>query len=138
MSSKINSIKFFLFCPIPNEQKPINEYLELKNSIQKTKYVTNSNLIKNIGILFRTIINEIIQIFLLIRWINIEKNFNKSIVVYEEASWYDGQIWEKPFFLIKNDRLINSQIINPILKKNLFQLFRFLLILNLTYYIYNN
>jgi len=54
----------------------------------------------------------IIQFFLLIiliRWITINQKFQNSRLIYEEASWYDGQIWEKPFFLIKNDKLISTQ-----------------------------
>jgi hypothetical protein len=61
----------------------------------------------------------IIQFFLLvilIRWITINQKFQNSRLIYEEASWYDGQIWEKPFFLIKNDKLISTQKIEPILE----------------------
>ena len=69
-------------------------------------------------ILFNTLV--IIQFFLLvilIRWITINEKFQNSRLIYEEASWYDGQIWEKPFFLIKNDKLISTQKIEPILEE---------------------
>jgi hypothetical protein len=56
------------------------------------------------------------------RWKDIQLHFNKSRVFYEEASWFDGQIWEKPFFLIKNDKLISTQKIQPILQRLLITL----------------
>jgi hypothetical protein len=33
-----------------------------------------------------------------------KKKFLQVKLVYEEGSWYDGQIWEKPILLLKNDR----------------------------------
>ena len=39
---------------------------------------------------------------------NIEKKYTsylqKSRFYYEEASWFDGQYWEKPLSVIKKDR----------------------------------
>jgi len=55
--------------------------------------------------------------FILFRWITINTKFQTPRIIYEEASWYDGQIWEKPFFLIKNDKLLSSQKINPIIQR---------------------
>jgi hypothetical protein len=100
MKPTINSIKIYLLCPIPDEQKPITEYINLK------KYLNQPFL----------------SFFFLLRWKDIEKRLNDPCVIYEEASWYDGQIWDKPFSIIKNDRLLSTQIIQPFLKKmiNLF------------------
>jgi hypothetical protein len=137
------NIKTFLLCPVPDDQKPINEYLNLKEN----KFLNWGNLNTNknkkfLGTIFLTFfsffsINQfqpfsfatffeilfntliIIQFFLfviLIRWITINQKFQNSRLIYEEASWYDGQIWEKPFFLIKNDKLISTQKIEPILE----------------------
>jgi len=137
------NIKTFLLCPVPDDQKPINEYLNLKenkflnwgnlNSNKNKKFLTTLfltffsffSIIEFQGfslstffeILFNTLV--IIQFFLLvilIRWITINQKFQNSRLIYEEASWYDGQIWEKPFFLIKNDKLISTQKIEPILE----------------------
>jgi hypothetical protein len=141
MNKKINSIKIFLLCPIPDEQKPVNEYLILKKYLDKEKYeVTDfeKNDFVQLAIIdskiilkfFEFFINEVSKlasnIFFIVRWKEIEKRLNQSSLIYEEASWYDGQIWEKPFFIIKNDRLINSQIIQLILQKMIFFLFVFL------------
>ena len=138
------NIKTFLLCPVPDDQKPINEYLNLKENKFLNWGSLNSNKNKKFlgtvfltffsffsinqfqtfsfatffEILFNTLI--IIQFFLfviLIRWITINQKFQNSRLIYEEASWYDGQIWEKPFFLIKNDKLISTQKIEPILEE---------------------
>lgn len=52
------------------------------------------------------------------RWYQLEKSFERSRFFYEEASWYDGQFWEKPLSLIKNDHLLLNQKIKPILIRN--------------------
>ena len=138
------NIKTFLLCPVPDDQKPINEYLNLKENKFLNWGSLNSNKNKKfLGTIFLTFfsffsINQfqpfsfatffeilfntliIIQFFLfviLIRWITINQKFQNSRLIYEEASWYDGQIWEKPFFLIKNDKLISTQKIEPILEE---------------------
>jgi hypothetical protein len=69
---------------------------------------------------------------LLFRWKQLSTRLNESRFLYEEASWYDVQIWEKPFSLIKNEKLMSTQKIEPILQR-LFQtlffvLFSFLLV----------
>lgn len=138
------NIKTFLLCPVPDDQKPINEYLNLKENKFLNWGSLNSNKNKKFlgtvfltffsffsisefqifsfktffEILFNTLI--VIQFFLLvilIRWTTINQKFQNSRLIYEEASWYDGQIWEKPFFLIKNDKLISTQKIEPILEE---------------------
>jgi hypothetical protein len=38
------------------------------------------------------------------RWKQVEIRLSKSRLFYEEASWYDGQIWENLFYF-KNDKL---------------------------------
>jgi hypothetical protein len=48
---------------------------------------------------------------------NLQKRFQESRIIYEEGSWYDSQIWEKPFLLIKNDKLIETQKIEPIIQE---------------------
>jgi hypothetical protein len=42
------------------------------------------------------------------RWKQVEIRLSKSRLFYEEASWYDGQIWEKLFYF-KNDKLLSTQ-----------------------------
>ena len=50
-------------------------------------------------------------------WLQLLKRFRSSRLFYEEGSWYDSQYWEKPLELIKNDKLLTSQKIKPILKR---------------------
>lgn len=139
------NIKLFLLCPIPDDQKPINQYFSLKENIlfnllgiNKTNYF--SKILLNY-ILFFTLITpftflfklnkeiflfnslfsiNIILIFFIINfvlWLQLLNQFRNARLFYEEGSWYDGQFWEKPIELIKNDKLIIQQKIKPIIKR---------------------
>ena len=144
-----SNIKIFLLCPVPEDQKPINAYIGLKEN-QLTNWTTLSkkNYEKKLISLFFfffflvaffrfssfpdsrylfqwLLINVFVSLNLLFflvllvfsRWKQIEKDFNEHRLFYEEASWYDGQIWEKPFSILKNDKLISTQKIKPILQR---------------------
>ena len=137
------NIKVFLLCPVPEDQKPINEYITLKKnsflnwttcSLKKYHVKIISGYLFAFPVFLISFLTltpfsffEIVKIFLvsasfffisiLIRWSTINKRLVESRVFYEEASWFDGQIWEKPFFLIKNDKLLSTQKIEPILKR---------------------
>jgi hypothetical protein len=141
------NIKIFLLCPIPEDQKPINQYIRFKEnsffnlptfpkSILKSKlkefflkiffFLGISNLFFFSGDFLTTFQRILITSFslfffslflLFFRWKEIAKLFSTSRIFYEEASWYDGEIWEKPMALIKNDKLLERQKIKPILKK---------------------
>ena len=149
------NIKVFLLCPVPEDQKPINEYIGLKeNPLTNWTTLSKKNYNKKvlnffiffffifsiftfseIPSLFDWILKNIfftlccLLFFYLViiwRWNEVKNKFNESRLFYEEASWYDGQIWEKPFLLIKNDRLIASQKIDPILNRLFLTFFFFL------------
>ena len=143
------NIKIFLLCPVPEEQKPINTYIGLKenpltnwttlsrkNYEKKLISITSSFFLMisifRIGaleesnyliewVLTNCLLTSSFLIFLLFvifyRWKQVEKEFNQPRIFYEEASWYDGQIWEKPFLILKNDKLISTQKIQPILER---------------------
>ena len=51
------------------------------------------------------------------RWKQVEMLFCSTKIFYEEGSWSDGQIWEKPSIILKTDQLIRNQKINPILQR---------------------
>ena len=134
MNSKI---RIFLFCPIPENQKPISEFLLLQENrglnwmtFSKKKYqkIVGTSIIffffllniflRSFDFLSSLLFSFVFPLFfflLFIRWSQLEKRFSSSRLIYEEGSWYDGQIWEKPFGLLKNDRLIASQKMEPIL-----------------------
>ena len=137
------NIKVFLLCPVPENQKPINEYIEIKQdpllnwiNLPLKKYFLK--IITGYLIVFPIFLNcflnltpfsllEIIRIFLIsstfvflsiyARWSSIDKRLTDSRLFYEESSWFDGKIWEKPFFLIKNDKLLSALKIKPLLKR---------------------
>ena len=139
------NIKIFLLCPIPDDQKPINEYINLKENdftnlmlLSKKNYFSKIFINFLIGFVLATpltfLFNVNSQLFLynsfystsflilnffinLSRWSHLLKRFRSSRLFYEEGSWYDGQYWEKPLELIKNDKLLTSQKIKPILKR---------------------
>jgi hypothetical protein len=142
------NIKIFLLCPVPEDQKPINEYIQLKeNEFFNGFNLSSTKERKKISWLFFQILGGFslltgfqlesfpyflewlllnflltflfFTIFLLIqvaRWKQIERRLKKSRLFYEEASWYDGQIWEKPFSILKNDKLLSTQKIRPFLQ----------------------
>ena len=145
-----SNIKIFLLCPVPETQKPINEYIALKeNFLTNWTTLKKENYYKkiiNLYILFSSvsfiftfpnisfsgknffnylIVNLLItNSFLLIlfltlyvNWYQIKSRFDVSRLVYEESYWYDTQIWEKPFLLIKNDKLLKTQKIQPIIQR---------------------
>jgi hypothetical protein len=151
-------IKIFLLCPIPEEQKPIVEYIQLKENETITFFLTFffSIFFKNTRIkgkegrkkisvvflflfvssifflfFFLKVQNLFFNYFLFIliesifflffinffRWKKVENDLLKANIEYEESSWYDTQIWEKPFSLLKNDNLLTTQRIKPIIQK---------------------
>ena len=165
-----STIKIFLLCPVPEDQKPINTYIGLKEN-QLTNWTTLSkkNYDKKVRSLFSsfllfvsfcrlpsfqfsnvalrssfvsTLLNSLnfedsrsffdwllinlsisltflffLVLVIFARWKQIEKEFNQPRLFYEEASWYDGQVWEKPLSILKNDKLISTQKIKPILER---------------------
>lgn len=161
------NIKTFLLCPIPEEQKPINEYIQFKeNTFINWTVGPLNTYIKNLIsfflkifftfclfsssqlfeekisslYLFNWIFQNFIQSFfilfislviVLFQWINLNQKLKQALIFYEEASWYDGQSWEKPFFLIKNDKLISSQKVEPLIKRLLITIFFIFLLLTL-------
>jgi hypothetical protein len=150
------NIKIFLLCPVPEDQKPINEYIGLKeNPLTNWTTLSKKNYLKKIMNLFlinlslicllnlntvlvdfnhffnwlitNTFISfNLISLFfivILFRWKQTQNRFEQTRLVYEEGSWYDTQIWEKPFLIIKNDKLISTQKIEPVIQRLLSTLF---------------
>ena len=157
------NIKIFLLCPIPDDQKPINEYINLKENdftnlmlLSKKNYFSKIFINFLIGFVLATpltfLFNVNSQLFLynsfystsflilnffinLSRWSQLLKRFRSSRLFYEEGSWYDGQYWEKPLEIIKNDKLLTSQKIKPILKRIIKTL---IVLLSVNVYLYWN
>ena len=140
----ISKLKLILLCPVPEDQKPITEYIGLKEN-PLTNWTTlstknyNAKLFSFFSYIFLGFsiltfqekdfigdwilsdvfitINVLIFLYCTViwRWNEVKKRLNQSRLFYEEASWYDGQIWEKPFVILKNDRLLVTQKIEPVL-----------------------
>lgn len=143
-----NMISFFL-CPLPEEQKPLQMYLSLKEgwfvgwttfstpSYQK-RLVQISLLLFFVTSLFnfpffqesaywieRFLVNICWSLSLLLfgvmicyfRWKELEKKFLDTTLPYEEGSWYNAQMWEKPFLIQQKDKDISQKKIRPILQR---------------------
>ena len=159
----ISKLKLILLCPVPEDQKPITEYLNLKDNSftnwstlelkkynQKIfitfficlfifsifSYSPSQDLIKwflsNLLITINTLI--FVQISVIFRWNELKKQLKQSKLFYEEGSWYDSQVWEKPFIILKNDRLLVSQKLIPILRR-LYRTLTFLCYIDLVLFI---
>jgi hypothetical protein len=50
-------------------------------------------------------------------WKYIGDRLKKTKIVYEESSWYDGQVWEKPLEIYNRDKLIFNYQVEPILNR---------------------
>lgn len=154
--------KLLLLCPVPEDQKPMKEYLVIRENPFFSWYLEQDYfrqfrffwffsllLFSSFSFLVNpktfSLINCIFQTFFFFcfwfvlsffRWRGIENRFDQARLVYEEASWYDGQVWEKPFFVIKNDRFLKSQKILAIQRRIQTTLLASLFIIFLFYPIY--
>eukprot|EP01041_Mallomonas_annulata_P000004 gene4-5_t len=89
----------------------LNQNESVKDSITTQTSSSSTNPLEN----FTFYLFFILTIFF--TWNQLKKRFNKPRLFYEEASWYDGQFWEKPFSILKNDRFLSTQQIQPFLEK---------------------
>ncbi len=110
-----------IYSSIKKEQKPIMQFLELEKSsfiLNNLKRYANKqislliilsfffSLTHLFGFSFLFFLTFSFVSFLL--WQNIKSIsfiFRYSKIYYEESSWFDVKIWQKPIFLIKNDKL---------------------------------
>jgi hypothetical protein len=154
-----SNIKNFLLCPVPEEQRPLHEYIKLKeqdftNSVISGKkrplffLIFSSFLIQlffkfdfiDSEYLLRDLVGNLlflcVSLFLYLAlrytsWKQVESRLNTPRLYYEEASWYDGKIWEKPLSILKNDKLISTQKVRPILQGIIRVLLRLFVVMTL-------
>ena len=50
-------------------------------------------------------------------WSYIGDRLTKTKITYEESSWYDGQVWEKPVEFYYRDQLIFKHQVAPMIKR---------------------
>jgi len=50
-------------------------------------------------------------------WKYIGDRLKETKIFYEESSWYDGQVWEKPLEIYNRDKLIFNYQVEPILNR---------------------
>lgn len=121
-----------IYSSIKNEQKPIIQFIELKKIDSISNYFKRyASLIVSllIGLLFYPkesflekvcvldILAFIICFINFLLWKNILQSFRYSKIYYEESSWFDLKIWNKPSFLIKNDKIFENYKVKLKLRK---------------------
>lgn len=107
---------------IKREQKPINQFIELKNTNIFFQIFKKDSKYKLSLFLFLVFIFELSfylnNIFFLLiifsfanffLWKSIFKSFWEEKIYYEESSWFDTKVWQKPIFFLKNDRIFANQ-----------------------------
>lgn len=135
-----------LICPVPQDQRPINEYSTLKKSFgfswttgsESDFYNGSFKIYSLILTIFIIILNlnhypwklsciysifwvSFILFFFYVRiylgWNYIQSRLMKATVAYEESGWYDGQIWIKPAEILIQDKLIGEYKVKPLLER---------------------
>lgn len=111
----MKKFQIFFLCPVPEDQKPISQYLAFKEKQFEKKNFPF--LFLSLGLcFFFPILLFFLFLFLgiyLFSIFQVEERLIQSRFLYEEGSWYDTQIWEKPMRIIKADRFLAFQ--KPIL-----------------------
>lgn len=137
------------FCPVPEEQQPVNEYQELSQSgffqwvaLPKGQFLRKLTKVWALSLFLTAPIaaasfppdDQLIPFLvasamgggffvalalvrLYLGWQHIGSRLLKTKIVYEESSWYDGQVWEKPLEIYNRDRLIFNYQVEPLLKR---------------------
>lgn len=153
-------------CPVPKDQRPINEYLSLKSSFGFSwTALDNVSYFKvffrgyfltlilfvllfclgkvlSIKVLFYSVFYSslIVLLFCLriyLAWIYIYTRLIQSTVAYEESGWYDGQVWVKTPEILLKDKLAGEYQVKPIISKlKLTLLFLLFTILFTLYFIF--
>jgi hypothetical protein len=134
-------------CPVPREQRPLNEYLTLKDSVfffwtikptisyikqlflfSVIVYPTILGIVRSSGelnpmyIFFYTLVfGTILLFFFFLRfylaWLYIYKRLIDATISYEESGWYDCQTWIKSPEILVQDTLIAQYELLPILTR---------------------
>lgn len=150
-------------CPVPQDQRPINEYLTLKNTFgfswttqSKLDYYKDSIKIyftiftllifslKNEGNSWKNVLENsvfcdsfILFLFytrIYLGWSYIYTRLMQATVAYEESGWYDGQIWVKTPETLIQDKLTGQYEVKPILSKLKQTLSVFLFLITISLY----
>mgnify|MGYP000861226365 CR=1 FL=1 len=131
-------------CPVPQDQRPLTEYLLLVQSSFSKKIISNTNayyfqLIKlglwffafgliiailSIGhfrykillldFMFTILLLMFVILRLFLSWKYVSDRLYQPTIPYEESGWYDGKIWLKPKSILLQDRLIYEYKIIPV------------------------
>jgi Conserved in the green lineage and diatoms 27 len=108
-------------CPVPQEQRPVNEYQELKESwffswvtLNWSQYLAKLAWVWGWSCLVSGPVAA--ASFSPVKY-PAQFVLCGAAVVYEESGWYDGQSWTKTPEVLLQDQLIVNYQLEPILKR---------------------
>jgi hypothetical protein len=134
-------------CPVPFEQRPLNEYLTLKDSIfffwtmEPTLPYIKQIIFFSVGVytiteglvissaelnfiprvVYTIFFGTTILFFFFLRsylaWLYIHKRLIDATISYEESGWYDCQIWIKSPEILIQDTLIAQYELLPVINR---------------------
>lgn len=89
ISEKLMALKIFYFCPVSNDQRPRMDFFKKKKG-------------ENTNFFFKFFSYSIM-------W-DLRNKLSQPTLLYEEGSWYNFEVWEKDFNLLKKDKLITFKL----------------------------
>ncbi|CAN1284391.1 Protein CONSERVED IN THE GREEN LINEAGE AND DIATOMS 27, chloroplastic [Linum perenne] len=108
---------------IPFEQRPVNEYSDLKDStLYSWAELGTGPFLLRIGGLWLgalTVLGVPISAASFDPskgWSYVGDRLLSAVIPYEETGWYDGQMWAKPPEVLARDRLLGSYKVKPVIK----------------------
>ena len=133
-------------CPVPPEQRPLEQYKELQDSLffawaqqniaqplihswliamPLTLYLATGSFALRHDPAALTAAGAagacVVPLLMLTRqwlgWRTVLRRLTSTQVEYEESGWYDGQVWEKPLAWRQQDLLVATHEVKPVLRK---------------------
>ncbi|CAN0917936.1 Protein CONSERVED IN THE GREEN LINEAGE AND DIATOMS 27, chloroplastic [Linum grandiflorum] len=108
---------------VPFEQRPVNEYSNLKDSslYSWADLGTAPFFLRLGGLCFGALTLLGIPIAASSfdptkGWSYVGDRLLSAVIPYEETGWYDGQMWAKPPEVLARDRLLGSYKVKPVVK----------------------
>ena len=126
-------------CPVPPEQRPLQEYQQLSDSwFFRWPLHSFKGLLLPLAVLVASgsvplrhnpaqmvlvaaVAALLLPLLLLLRqwlgWCYVQRRLLSEKISYEESGWYDGQEWEKPLDWRQQDLLVAQHQVKPILAR---------------------
>nr|CAB3495531.1 unnamed protein product [Digitaria exilis]CAB3500422.1 unnamed protein product [Digitaria exilis] len=107
---------------VPYEQRPVNEYSALKDSVLYSwAELSPGSFFLRLGGLWIVTFTVLAAPIAAASfnpskgWSYVGDRLLSAVVPYEETGWYDGQMWVKPPEVLARDRLLGSYKVKPVI-----------------------